>query len=243
MDPFELTIAQWCYVYGMHRGVDGVAPMKDELVEDVNGKNPGEPGYIRTTKRVFDEDAMMENARRNIVDASHAGSMGLADFKEMEYTYWVYLSIWETAMWNELKEKYRNTPRSYMDDDIVEVDESNTRASAGNVPVDDDKQFIQWLVTNQIYDPLKDMRPYYHATYDKVRGTGQVYKPVQYGPNFVIDRNKGDEYQTTSHVGAAFMDILNSKVVYKTKLRSVTIDEEDGGEKIVFDDDEDWYSG
>lgn len=155
-------------------------------------------------------------------------------------------------MWDELKEEFRNKarPRSRQigDDDILELDsEANpvnmVRADSTGYTVDDPDTFQKELVADGIYDPLKDMRPYYYATYDKVRGTGQAYvkpnpEPTHWS-DFVIDSSKGDEFQMNSRNDdtletLSFMDILNRNVVYKTKPREVNIDPIDGGEVITF---------
>lgn len=113
IDPFELTIAQWCYVYGMHRNVDGTVPTKEVEIPDSEGRNPGDEGYVRTTKIVFDEDAMKDNARANFKKNrnKHNGSIGESKFNEMERSYWKYLSVWEKDEWAQLKEEYKNAPR------------------------------------------------------------------------------------------------------------------------------------
>ena len=70
---------------------------------------------------------------------------------------------------------------------------------------------------------MKDTRPYYYATYNNVRGTGEVY--FGRGPDgsqYIIDSGKGDEYQMATNVSdppTSFMDILNSKVVVQTRKR------------------------
>ena len=84
LDPFALTIAQWCYIYGMHRNDDGTVPTKEVEVKDAQGRNPEDAGYVRTTKIVFDEDKMKENARKNLGKSrsqQHAGSVGETNFQ------------------------------------------------------------------------------------------------------------------------------------------------------------------
>lgn len=66
--------------------------------------------------------------------------------------------------------------------------------------------------------------------------------------DFVIDLNKGDEFQMNSRNNdtletLSFMDILNRNVVYKTKFRTVKPDPIDGGEVITQDDKPSWCSG
>ena len=73
--------------------------------------------------------------------------------------------------------------------------------------------------------------------------TGEVYytpeKPSGIEPedwtwaNYVIDSNKGDEFQMNSREGTeSFMDILNHKVVCLTEEREYDIDHVDGGEVV-----------
>lgn len=58
-----------------------------------------------------------------------------------------------------------------------------------------DEALIDKLVSDQAYNPLEDTRPYYHATYDDVRGTEELYETPagSNGANFVLTPN-GDEY-------------------------------------------------
>ena len=73
MDPFALTIAQWCYV---KLRANGTAPNKN-------------------------------NARVLLDEESHLkGETGV------EKSYWRYLSVWEKEEWAQLKEEYKNAPRS-----------------------------------------------------------------------------------------------------------------------------------
>lgn len=109
MDPFALTIAQWCYVYGMHRNDNGDVPTKEVEVADAQGRNPGDADYVRTTKVVFDEDAMKDNARNNLKKSrsEHAGSIGPDNFNQMQESYWRYVCVWgEKGEW----EKWKSTP-------------------------------------------------------------------------------------------------------------------------------------
>lgn len=136
------------------------------------------------------------------------------------------------------------------DDGIVEIDPTVDVRVSSTAPVNDDDEFIAWLVEKKIYNPLDDTRPYYYATYNDVRGTGQAYVEPNPEPDhwsdFVMYPNKGDEFQMNSRFSTtSFMDILNNNVVYKTKYRTVNPDGEDGGEVITTDDEaqETWCAG
>lgn len=226
IDPFELTIAQWCYI-------------------KLNSANVG-------------ERASKESARVLLGYNEQHPEQSTSKFKEIERSYWKYLSVWEKDEWAQLKEEYKNAPRggqTLLDDDIVEIDPTVDVRATETAPVNDDEEFIAWLVEKKIYNPLEDTRPYYYATYNEVRGTGKIFKDVagSRGSNYVIDSNKGDEFQMNSRTGTtSFMDILNNNVVYKTKPRKVDIDRVDGGELITYqkeasdptkDKNPEWCSG
>ena len=190
IDPFELTIAQWCHIHEKH----DVGSARDYLNDKI---------------------------------------------QEMRRSYWTYLSIWEKDEWEELKQHHQNGL----------TDNQGIVYSEDKIP-DDDQEAIEWLILHdddyELYNPLDDTRPYYYATYNEVRGTGQVFKDVggKMGRNYVIDSTKGDEFQMNSRTGTtSFMDILNNKVVYKTRPRTVTIDPIDGGENISWDNTITWCSG
>ena len=143
IDPFELTIAQWCYVKGWN-----------------------------TTA----------SARSNLV--------GKLD--EMRRSYWKYLYTFEKTEWDSLKSR-------------TGITEAEIESMVEQLVVKDN--------ASSIYDPLKDTRPYYYATYQDVRGTTQVYTAVSGTPaTYVFDRSKGDEFQMNTRSGAAansFIDLLN----------------------------------
>ncbi len=125
----------------------------------------------------------------------------------MQKSYWKYLSVWEKEEWAQLKEEYRSKTR--------------TSEQVGYT-VDDDDIFIGELIADGIYNPLEDTRPYYYATYKDVRGTGQTYvnRGVPSGNDYIIDSNKGDEFQMNTRSGTeSFMDILNRNVVFQTQRR------------------------
>ena len=180
LDPFELTIAQWCYVHGWN-----------------------------TTS----------SARTNLGDK----------LREIETSYWEYLRVWEKDEWTNL-----------MTHGITRT--GATIVSPSVFSGKTSEECIQWLVDNGKYDPLDDTRPYYYATYNDVRGTGQVYKAVE--PNtalaksYVINPSKGDEYQMNDRIGnsyTSFMDILNSKAVIQNRKRVYVVDPTDGGDRLDMD--------
>ena len=245
LDPFALTIAQWCYIYGMHRGLNGKVPTKDKLVVDANGRKPGESGYVNTyhlipdaqgrkpgesgyretRQQEFDVEEMKTNARTNLRKnrSEHLGSIGEANFNEMQESFWRYVCIWgEKGEWAQLKEEYRNKARPSgrgiaWEDDIIEVDPEVVHAR-GVYTVDDDDTFIRELTEDGVYNPLDDTRPYYYATYNDVRGVGQVYANPQSGGSTYTIEGK-DEFQMRGRSvngTTSFMDILNNKVVFQT---------------------------
>ncbi len=222
LDPFALTIAQWCYVYGMHRNEDGSVPTK----LDDQGKT------------VFDGDAMRENARRNLAKdrGVHPGSIGLDNFNQMQESYWRYVCVWgEPGEWEHWKSKPIPHAVDSDEDDIVEMRDIEetattpttrpTESSAGNIgvaPTEEDEEKINDLChRTDWYDPLLDTRPFYCATYDDVRGTGKTHQaPHPGGGQYVIDGD--DEYQLrdgASDSNISFMDVLNNKVVFQTQKR------------------------
>ena len=209
MDPFALTIAQWCYV---KLRANGTAPNKDGA------------------RTLLDEESHLK------------GDTGV------EKSYWKYLSVWEKNEWAQLKEEYRNKARPNgrgISDDIVDIDPDETPSSRGTYSVDNDETFIAELVVDGVYNPLEDTRPYYYATYNYVRGIGQVYAAPSgsSASSYVIDSTKGDEYQMNSRTSTtSFMDILNSKVVNFTKQRTYT-PQADGGEIVELAEEESWCAG
>ena len=193
IDPFELTIAQWCYI---KLRANGTTPSQSEARRLLN-----------------------------------------ANIREIESSYWKYLSVWEKDDWEDEKQKHVPQPN---EEDIVVISEDDPSMDW------EDEKWIDWLVKNNIYNPLEDTRPYYYATYNEVRGTGKIFKDVvgSRGSNYVIDSTKGDEFQMNSRTGTeSFMDILNRNVVYKTKPRTVVPDSTDGGEVITQDGEPSWCSG
>lgn len=182
MDPFALTIAQWCYI-------------------KLNSANVG-------------ERASKESARALLGYNEQHPEQSTSKFKEIERSYWRYVCVWgEPGEWDEWKERIANDSR--------EVDgDSPSLAPIGVTPTEDDEKIIQKLCDYGYYNPLKDTRPYYYATYNEIRGTGKVYTDIQEGGSrYVIDSAKGDEFQNNSSDTTSFMDILNSKVVFQTQKR------------------------
>ena len=205
MDPFALTISQWCYI-------------------KLNSQ---------TSK-----SATKETARTLLTNEGN--------LEEIERSYWRYICVWgEKGEWDYWKEQVANSRNvvSIDEDDIVEVDADDLRTRAdngsgagdhtstsdigpvGTTPSDDDEEIINKLCEYKFYNPLDDTRPYYYATYNAIRGTGRVYKTISSGGNpYVMDVNKGDEYQMNSRNNdtletLSFMDILNRKVVFQTQKR------------------------
>ena len=169
IDPFELTIAQWCYAHNMNQ---------------------------------------MDTARQYL-----GGKLN-----EIETSYWKYMITFEMDEFvKEFKSEYP--------DEVIDFENH------------DKDHYVKLMVKSKTYNPLEDTRPYYHATYQDVRGTTQIYKPVSgtEGAKYVLT-NSGDEYQMNSRTTVeSFIDILNNKVVYKTIPRQYTTDPIDGGE--VFDEE------
>ena len=97
-----------------------------------------------------------------------------------------------------------------------------TTEGSGNIgtpPSEEDEAIISGLCKTDWYNPLEDTRPFYYATYDDVRSTGQVYfNRNAGGTKYIIDSDLGDEYQLVSSAGSStsFMDVLNDKVVFQT---------------------------
>jgi hypothetical protein len=81
----------------------------------------------------------------------------------MESSYWRYLSVYEKEEWTGLK---------------------------GDGESDEDA--IARLTSSGDYNPLEDTRPWYHATYNEVRGTNDVVTNA-INPAYVLD-GQHDEY-------------------------------------------------
>ena len=231
IDPFELTIAQWCYAHGMHKGVESELDPKT-------------------------------CARMNL-SSNENGGVGLVNFKEMERSYWKYLTVWERGEWEQVQGDWievnysseTSSSQQYIADFIYswknahpedafmaewkdankqedgESDsEWNNRAmqaydeAAFNAALqeklgEDDEWWQGRFISEELYNPLLDTRPFYYATYQNVRGDSRVYQacPCEGARQYIIDPEKGDVFQMNQRQGGdSFMDILNSKVVVQT---------------------------
>ena len=163
IDPFALTIAQWCYIHGW---------------------------------------ADKGTARTELAKSKADGGISNAGFSEMERSYWRYLYVWETSEWNQLISKKSNDDFTWS---TMDFDDARNR-----------------LIGEKEYNPLEDTRPYYYATYRDVRGTPQVYKEVEgdWTEKYQLTPGIGDEFQmNTRTVTESFMDILNTKVAFRTGTR------------------------
>ena len=186
IDPFELTISQWCYV-------------------KLNSTSRGNVASKATARALL------------------SGENHLSD---IERTYWEYISVWETNEWKQLKEKGLDQyGQQVIDSSVI------TAHTLENL---DDAGVIEWLVSHETYDPLKDTRPYYFATYNNVRGTTTLYQS-QSATSYLIDPSKGDEYTLASHTGASFFDVLNANVVYQTRRRIYARNAAYGEPELAFD--------
>lgn len=181
VDPFAMTIAQWCFAHGW------------------------------TTKA---------SARNNIGKTwlnGQKGSSESQELKEMESSYWEYINIYEPADWESIFTQYKDRVTSASYDDVDKFK----------------PELIKYLIDNKVYDPCSDTRPYYYASYNDVRGTTQIFKPVHNNKtNYTFGTN--DEYQLVSRMAdnatpISLLDILNSKVCYNTTPRIYVDSNEDGG--------------
>ena len=132
--------------------------------------------YIKLNSENVGERASKESARALLGYNEQHPEQSTFKFKEIERSYWKYLSVWEKDEWAQLKEEYRNKARPggrgiAWEDDIIEVDPEVVHVRGGYT-VDDDDTFIWELTEDGVYNPLDDTRPYYYATYNEVRGTG-----------------------------------------------------------------------
>ena len=90
----------------------------------------------------------------------------------------------------------------------------------------DDDWWQRKFISDKVYNPLEDTRPYYYATYKDVRGTSELYAAAsgEHGSDYVLT-DKGDEFQMNSRnndgtLGTlSFMDILNRNVVVLAQKR------------------------
>lgn len=203
MDPFELTIAQWCYIHLNSETTKSATPARARELLGYNAAHP---------------------------------EQSTSEFMDIQRSFWRYVCVWgEKGEWQGWKDRIANLRGIDVDeDDIVEVmpddgvtdssevlsTRSDISAPTGTPPSDDDETVINKLCSTDWYNPLEDTRPYYYATYDDVRGTGQVYVDRETSTTYVIDPNKKDEFQMNTRTGGtSFMDILNTKVVFQTQKR------------------------
>lgn len=74
-----------------------------QLIVDATGKRPGESGYTTTYNMVPDMAVMKGYARANLAKAvGNPGSIGDTNFKKMEKSYWKYVCVWENEEWKYL---------------------------------------------------------------------------------------------------------------------------------------------
>lgn len=138
----------------------------------------------------------------------------------MESSYWRYLSVYEKEEWAEKK-----------------------------LANESDEDAITRLIDSNEYNPLEDTRPWYHATYNDVRGSDDIFKPLSEGPANYVLTDKGDEHQMNernSQSPVSFMDMLNAKTVLKCKSRIYDADTTDGGDVYQQPEEgavETWNSG
>lgn len=126
IDPFELTIAQWCYVMNWNNS-------------DIRSTNPN------TAKAAA---------------INYLYSVSPSQLNEMAKSYWKYLMVWEHdtfASYKSGNSRYKDgTDEEYLEALYADADTmtggTTYRAAAA-------------------YNPLQDTRPYYYATYNKVRGS------------------------------------------------------------------------
>lgn len=182
LDPFALTIAQWCYI-------------------KLNSQNS--------------RSATKDSARTLLENEGH--------LEEIQSSFWRYVCVWgEKGEWESWKEKIANG--------IVELDSDgmslrsdtqsggSDRKQNAHTPTEDDENIITALCNTDWYDPLQDTRPFYHATYNDVRGVGQVYvNPQSGGSTYTIGGKDEFQMRGRSITGTtSFMDILNNNVVFQT---------------------------
>jgi hypothetical protein len=93
IDPFQLTIAQWCYVHGFQRQEPYYRIGEDEGSDDIIDLDVQE---TTPTSKDFARKYLASDSK-NVV-----GGIGAKNFAEMERSYWKYLYTWERDEWNEL---------------------------------------------------------------------------------------------------------------------------------------------
>jgi hypothetical protein len=124
IDPFELTIAQWCHAHGKHT--------KHSAIQLI-GEYGGSPARFSDS--------------------------GKEKLREMAKSFWKYLMVWEHDLFAEKKSA---SPYSGdTDDKYLEVLNREADSMCDDYRTSRDYE----------YDPLEDIRPYYYATYQNVRGT------------------------------------------------------------------------
>ena len=132
------------------------------------------------------------------------------------------------------------------------------QAAIGNSLGLSDDTWVSMFIKEERYNPLTDTRPYYYASYQKVRGVTPTYSKVPglSGNDYVFDPQKGDEFQLVKESekkmdadfsfwkspypetypnNVSFMDILNTKVAFKTRRRIYVDDTVDGGRSLDYD--------
>ena len=225
MDPFELTIAQWCYV---KLRVSNTSATKDNarmLLKDEGhlfGDTGAEKSYWKYLSVWEKNDWVEEKVKwvewvrdhldwdsevEDFVDNWKLNNLGFVDD-------WKSKNPQATG---ETIAHYNDRANAAFDEAAWEAAKNEAR---GNAFGRSDETWQQLFKDNDWYNPLEDTRPYYYATYDDVRGTGQVYVDRGASTTYVIDPNKKDEFQMNTRSGTeSFMDILNRNVVFQTQKR------------------------
>lgn len=263
MDPFALTISQWCYVHlPTWKSQDSTwrsKPYTYGWTFDEAGWKSENPRRVDETPEQYAQRVELAreqskqdyifSVKSEIVKSHLKDEVGANNYAQMARSYWRYVCIWgEPGEWEKWKQEYVSSRNVTFrnDDDIVSIDDddvvevravddsseevasnessggSTTSAPIGTPPTEEDQAVIDFLCQRGYYNPLDDTRPYYYATYDDVRGTGQVYVDRGVTTQYIIYGNKKDEFQMNTRITTnpvSFMDILNNKVVFQTQKR------------------------
>lgn len=206
LDPFALTIAQWCYVKLNSQGTGrATTPNARAFLSNEGHLEEIQRSYWRYVC-VWGEKGEWDYWKaRNENEPRGARSIDDDDIVEA----------------GDIVEMRDETSGSVAA--TSEVATTSSSVNVGITPTEEDERIISELCDRGWYDPLQDTRPYYYATYNDVRSTGAVYFDRKSGgTKYIIDSAKGDEFQLVkdaSSSSTSFMDILNNNVVFQTQKR------------------------
>lgn len=225
MDPFALTIAQWCYI-------------------KLNSQSSNNASKS-TARDLLEREGNLEEMERSYWKYLLVWEKNDWVEEKVKWVEWVrYHLDWDSEV-EDFVDNWKLNNLDFVDDwksknpqaDGETIAHYNDRANAafdeatweaaknearGNAFGRSDETWQQLFKDNDWYNPLEDTRPYYYATYNAIRGTGQVFTTRNPNVENYIISDSGDEFQMNTRTEpetTSFMDILNTKVVFQTQKR------------------------